>query len=191
MKKQYERFIARLHDRLTKGFSDPIPKVISGMKNPPFTALEIGVAQGEGMRIILKAMLKRSKSVEYYGYDLFAEGFPPKFTYPDRAKVRLRQGDSKEILAKDLEWLPKFDFIHIDGGHDYETVKADWENCQKLMKSDTVVVFDDYQREAGVTRLVNEISKKEYVIIPLNVKHVSFFPFKIKTYVGKAQVTLR
>jgi hypothetical protein len=73
-------------------------------------------------------------------------------------KCYLYGGDSTRVLPKVLSHLPKMDFIHIDGGHDYETVKSDWIHASKLMAPHTVVVFDDYPIE-GVKRVVQEIRK--------------------------------
>lgn len=74
------------------------------------------------------------------------------------ARCYMYKGDSRLVLPEVLPGLPKMDFIHIDGGHDYETCKSDWENARKLMSRRTIVVFDDYPME-GVRRVVEEIKR--------------------------------
>ena len=39
----------------------------------------------------------------------------------------------------------KADFIYIDGGKDYETVKMDTLNAYALLKKDAVVIINDIQ----------------------------------------------
>ncbi len=41
--------------------------------------------------------------------------------------------------------------IYIDGNHDYEIVKKDWENCSQNTRAGGVIVFDD----AGLTSSFN------------------------------------
>jgi len=108
------------------------------------------------------------------------------------AKVYLFKGDSRETLPRELKKLPKMDFIHIDGGHSYDVVKSDWENSRKLMHERTVVMFDDYEIEEGVTKVVNEINRAIYEIQPTTVLHVKFLPFpSVRSYTGKCVVALR
>jgi predicted O-methyltransferase YrrM len=47
-------------------------------------------------------------------------------------------------------------FIFIDGLHDYDSVKADWEHAKKFLKDGATVVFHDYHKWEGVTRTVDE-----------------------------------
>ena len=186
------KFIARWHDRLTKSFSDPTAKIISKINPPPVNVLEIGVANGEGATLITNAMLKRTPAPEYYGLDLFEERTPEEIRkrLPPGVWAFFYKGDSTKVLPG-LD-LPQMDLIIIDGGHDYKTVKADWENVQRLIHKNTTIIFDDYRREAGVTLVVDSISLSKFDCVPTKVKHVNImkFPF-VFSYVGKCVVTPR
>jgi predicted O-methyltransferase YrrM len=104
--------------------------------------------------------------VGYYGFDLF-EG--------DRmAQVRrklvdtgcrfdLFKGDTVVTLSKHVKALKKMDLIFIDGGHSYETVRSDWAQSKLLMHSETAVFFHNYDF-SGVKRLVDSISREDYIV---------------------------
>jgi predicted O-methyltransferase YrrM len=63
--------------------------------------------------------------------------------YPNRHTLIL--GDSTktipEYIANNSD--KKFDFIFIDGGHDYSIAKSDLENCFHFATKDTIVAIDD------------------------------------------------
>lgn len=140
----------------------------------PRRIMEIGVYRGRSAEKMIKTAKSAGvKNPEYYGFDLFEKppeyegkyfgGFPPLEEVRSRlqktkAKIFLLRGNTCETLPREIRNLPKMDFIYIDGGHSYKTVKNDWENARKLMHAQTIVVFDDYDVEKGVTKLVNEIN---------------------------------
>ncbi|MDE2099475.1 MAG: class I SAM-dependent methyltransferase [Patescibacteria group bacterium] len=53
------------------------------------------------------------------------------------------------------------DFLFIDGGHDYATVKADYENYAPLVRPGGVIAFHDIQGIADVKRLWSEVKKHD------------------------------
>lgn len=138
----------------------------------PKSILEIGTWKGKHARLMLEEAL-RFGSVHYYGFDLFdscpLEEFPKavwkktpmekiqKVLEGTGAKVSLFKGNTRETLASVS--LPMMDFIFIDGGHSLETIENDWNHCEKLMHSKSVVVMDDYwnRTDAGCRPLVDDV----------------------------------
>jgi hypothetical protein len=147
--------------------------ILRYVKNNKCTSiLEIGVFNGNFAERLLKAACKSSpdSKINYLGIDLFKEGLTQDrhatevSLYPNtlpevqsrlsklkNTKVELIQGDSTielPLIAKHL----KFDLIHIDGGHSFETVLSDWKNVVELIDSSTVIFFDDYTNHRGITK---------------------------------------
>ena len=148
----------------------------------PSTIVEIGTCRGDNAERMIRVALWYGNA-EYYGFDLFEElndetfgkeasrwpaglenvtarltGIKQRGRTP---RVHLYKGDTTKTLAAEVEKIGKADLIFIDGGHSYETVRADWENSLKLCHPGTVVFFDDYPNW-GVGRLVDEIDRANW-----------------------------
>ena len=54
------------------------------------------------------------------------------------------------------------DFLFIDGGHDYATVKADYENYAPLVRPGGVIAFHDIQGIADVNRYWSELTRGDW-----------------------------
>ena len=53
--------------------------------------------------------------------------------------------------------ITNIDFVFLDGGHSYETVKEDLNIILKKLKKDSVILVDDYnQNSYGVKKAVDE-----------------------------------
>jgi len=85
--------------------------------------------------------------------------------------VRLYKGLSDEILSK-LN-MSKIDFVFLDGGHSYETVKNDLFLILKSIKKNKIIICDDYdQKNYGVKKAVDEIINNVTEIKELNKRLV-------------------
>lgn len=157
------------------------------MAKENYNIMEIGTWNGDSAVSMIKAASLRvpEDEIHYYGFDLFeestpeliAEEFSPsriimeadvkqKIEKETRAKVSLFKGNTKETLPSVIKTLPKMDFIYIDGGHAIETIRNDWKYSSRLVKANTVVVFDDYCDEMpfiGPRFLLNELDKRKYL----------------------------
>ena len=75
--------------------------------------------------------------------------------------IELYRGYSHLILKK-LN-ISKYDFIFLDGGHSYETVKMDLSLILKNTKKNALILCDDYNvLHYGVRQAVNEIKDNYY-----------------------------
>ena len=131
----------------------------------PRNIMEVGTWSGKRASQMIQraAGFRPIDTITYAGFDLFEEmdenlfrqelsKYPPpkkiveRFLQATNATIRLWQGNSAKTLPSAEKTLSyqKQDLIFIDGGHRADTIKLDWENVQRFMDEDTVVVFDDY-----------------------------------------------
>ena len=74
--------------------------------------------------------------------------------------VHLIQGNSNKVLNK-MD-MSKIDYVFLDGGHEYNTVKNDLDNCIGVIKKGGTVLCDDYNLGSapGVKRAIDEFVNK-------------------------------
>mgnify|MGYP001411382344 FL=1 len=73
--------------------------------------------------------------------------------------VSLIKGNSNNILKK-ID-MSKIDYVFLDGGHDYETVKNDLNNCIEVINKNGTILCDDYNLSyaPGVRKAIDEFVK--------------------------------
>ena len=73
--------------------------------------------------------------------------------------VHLIKGNSNRIM-KEIE-MSKIDYVFLDGGHDYETVKNDLNNCIEVLNNSGTILCDDYNLSyaPGVKKAIDECVK--------------------------------
>lgn len=169
----------------------------------PKSFLEIGVFRGQSLS--LAAICARQFQI-----DCFVQGISPFSTAGD-AVSRYRPGldyqtdtlenfshfklpepallkaYSTDAAAAQLIGSRAWDFIYIDGNHDYDIAKADWEICAKNISPGGIIVLDDsglctnFRAPAfatgghpGSSRLATEIDHRAFTEI-LQVGHNRVF----------------
>ena len=81
--------------------------------------------------------------------------------------VQMIKGFSHDALKKVN--LSEIEFIFLDGGHAYETVRGDLEIILRDIKKNMVIICDDYDQEGyGVKKAVDELKDRVTDIINLN-----------------------
>ena len=82
-----------------------------------------------------------------------------------RKSINLYKGYSGDILNKIN--LSDVDFVFLDGGHSYETVKKDLKILKTKLNDKSIIVCDDYNiSQYGVKKAVDEI-KNDHKFIDL------------------------
>ena len=74
--------------------------------------------------------------------------------------VHLIKGNSNIVLKK-ID-MSKIDYVFLDGGHEYNTVKNDLKNCVDVLKNDGTILCDDYNLSyaPGVKKAIDEFVKE-------------------------------
>ena len=70
--------------------------------------------------------------------------------------IHLIKGNSNIILNK-ID-MSKIDYVFLDGGHEYETVKNDLYSCSEVVENHGTILCDDYNLSyaPGVKRAIDE-----------------------------------
>tara|TARA_B100001287_G_C22500476_1_gene443399 strand:+ start:74 stop:700 length:627 start_codon:yes stop_codon:yes gene_type:complete len=81
--------------------------------------------------------------------------------------VHLIQGNSNKVLNK-MD-MSKIDYVFLDGGHEYNTVKNDLDNCIEVIKKGGTVLCDDYNLGSapGVKRAIDEFVLKNQLNVDI------------------------
>jgi hypothetical protein len=86
-------------------------------------------------------------------------------------EYRLIAGDTTQTLPAFVSDRPeKTDLVFIDGCHDYDVVKSDWQHCETLFDANPglAIAFDDYTYE-GVRAVFEEIAASgKYRLVMMN-----------------------
>lgn len=80
-------------------------------------------------------------------------------------KIKFIDGISSKIL-KNLQ-IKKINFAFLDGSHEYEDVKKEFEFVDKRNSKNDIIIFDDYTigKFDGIVKLIQEIQRsKQYEI---------------------------
>lgn len=138
-----------------EGYSQEVPEQVEDLieltNKPNMRVMEIGFNAGHSAELFLK----NNKELTLTSFDLGEHNYVMAakeyidFTYPNRHTLIF--GDSRRTVPFYLQNNnnTKFDFIFIDGGHQYEIAKTDMENCFHLAHENTIVALDDTMFTSG------------------------------------------
>lgn len=156
------------------------------LKHLPQLIGEIGTHKGNSASQMVNLLAPKVEKLHYTGYDVF--DFAVDNVDFNRSERNGKNGAAYEVSEKVFVKLAnryanftydlnkgftsdtlikpmKFDFVYIDGGHSYDTVKHDYS----MVKDSKVIMFDDVQI-AGVRKFVDELidsgAEIEFVTTP-------------------------
>tara|TARA_B100001123_G_scaffold425047_1_gene537374 strand:+ start:1233 stop:1853 length:621 start_codon:yes stop_codon:yes gene_type:complete len=99
----------------------------------------------------------------YYNYIIRLDPYTQKSVFNLLKKfeknINIIKGNSNVILKKITD---KFDYVFLDGGHKYETVKQDLNNLTRVIREGGIVLCDDYNLTyaPGVKKAIDEFVLK-------------------------------
>ena len=170
----------------------------------PKSFLEIGVYRGQILSLLALLQKQWAGSIDVTGISPFTplsdsvsrymkdidyltdtlQNFE-RFNLPPPQLVRARSTDREAV---DHIASRSWDCIYIDGGHDYETVKADWKVCSRSLVLNGIIVLDDaalytsyrlpqpfnFKGHPGPSRVADEVDRSRFREI-LQVGHNRVF----------------
>ena len=96
----------------------------------------------------------------YYNYIIRSDPYSiqsvKKLLSKFKKNVAIIKGNSNEVL-KEIN-LSQFDYVFLDGGHKYETVRNDLENLTQIVNNKGTILCDDYNLSyaPGVKKAIDE-----------------------------------
>lgn len=122
----------------------------------PKKVLEVGTHSGLGAVVLAKAASFLSEPAQVTTIDIDQSKGRANLHLIDSIEDRITfvEADSNVFLPQLAARGERFDFVFIDGAHDYEQALRDWKNCLPL--SDTFAFHDTIQF-TGLQQLVREI----------------------------------
>jgi predicted O-methyltransferase YrrM len=147
----------------------------------PKKVLEFGFMNGGTLFHFLK---NATPDCVFYTVDISFEKIAPnvKDELLNNSQINFLKMDSNKLEPKNIH--DKFDFIFIDGGHDFETVKKDTENSLLFLSENGVIVWDDFNIDFdGVYKVINDLFLKG-----LNIYHIQDTSFAIFTKNDLSQI---
>tara|TARA_Y100000590_G_scaffold420928_1_gene524108 strand:+ start:280 stop:918 length:639 start_codon:yes stop_codon:yes gene_type:complete len=104
-------------------------------------------------------------------YDPYSIESVRKLLNKFKKNINIIKGDSSKIL-KNID-IAKVDYVFLDGGHKYETVKNDLENLTHVVSNNGIILCDDYNLTyaPGVKKAIDEyVNNKKFSLNILNFR---------------------
>jgi len=168
---------------LTFNLHNSLNLLYNTIPNNPMICVEIGSFEGKGSLLIADKLCKNKDSKLYCidpldnkyvkdntnlsFWDNVCNGQKDRFYYntKNHSNIILLEGTSDEMISKIED--NTIDFVYIDGDHSPEQVYKDAINMLPKMKSNSIILFDDYEfninnvkTSIGIDKFLSEIKDK-------------------------------
>ena len=163
---------------------------------------EVGTQYGKFAEKILAIAKPKKLHLIDYNFDLFkAEVSQEQKTVfqegIENGTIELHEGDSSTILSNFSDEY--FDWIYIDADHAYEGVCKDIDRGYTKVKSDGMMIFNDYTNWSvceimpyGVAKAVNEFCiANNWEIVFLALQSLGYHDIAIKKNIGEKEVRVQ
>ncbi|PSB19813.1 class I SAM-dependent methyltransferase [filamentous cyanobacterium Phorm 46] len=163
---------------------------------------EVGTQYGLFAEKILSIVKPKKLHLIDYNFDLFKAEVSQqqKIIFQEgieNGTIELHEGDSSTILASFPEEY--FDWIYIDADHAYEGVYKDIYEAYTKVKSDGMLVFNDYTNWSvceiipyGVAKAVNEFCiANNWEVVFLALQFLGYHDIAIKKNIGEKEVRVQ
>jgi predicted O-methyltransferase YrrM len=127
------------------------------LESRPENVLEVGVRAAQSTRTILSAM-EENNFGQLTSIDISDTSSRVPEDMRTHWKFLLADSTIQETVDKVNDKV--YDIIMIDGGHDYEVVKKDYENYYPLLKNGGLMIFHDVcNKNCGVPKFWAELNQ--------------------------------
>src|SRR5262249_47296732 len=125
----------------------------------PQNFLEIGVFRGQVISLVALWARLRNRTCEVHGISPFSPATDSVSRYPQHLDYysdtllnfdhfelphpQLLRAYSTDPAAVSLIASRQWDLVYIDGNHEYDVVRRDWDHCSKNLRKGGVIVLDD------------------------------------------------
>jgi predicted O-methyltransferase YrrM len=127
-----------------KGHEDFAVRLVEHLK--PEIVVDLGVDYGFSTFAFALPNIGTVYGIDWFQGDKYAGH---RTTYEQVLAERARLGMTNVVIVKSgfsdaaRSWSKKIDLLHIDGNHDYESVKQDFEQWGKFVADDGVILLHD------------------------------------------------
>lgn len=170
----------------------------------PKEILEIGVFRGQTLSLFsmlgrlfeidsnifgISPLVSGNDEVSNYPVEIdYAKDIESHFKFFKLPEAKILKAYSTDKAAIQLIESKKWDLIYIDGSHDYDVVKNDYEVCKRSLAPNGIIVFDDsslyydfdksFKGHPGPSKLVKEVVSNEMEFL-IGVGHNNVFRLKL------------
>ncbi len=139
----------------------------------PSNVLEIGCFKAGSA---YHFMLNSGPSTQIYSLDKSFHKVPASIMSSLKDSKRFHMIEMSSLNLETTPFKGKFDFIFIDGSHEYEDVKIDTQKSLEMLGAGGMIVWDDYSPGyPGVYHWLNEFKDQGHKVLNIQGTSLAFY----------------